>query len=690
MRDIVVSLGRSDDLATVVKTATSSWDKFADFLCREPKETEDKASVGWYCGAHFEPAYRHGKNFVARHLLTFDYDKISVSDLDSIRAAYADYAHVLYTTASHTEQSPRVRLVLPLSRPCDREEFSCVTRHVGDWFDIEKLARESDTPAQLMYLPSKKPGAVFWSEKVAGEWIDVDVLLACYDNWRDRSQWVRRKEGDSTHVSGDAVPLPNTKSGIVGDFCRAFTVPEAIERFGLPYTPGSNDGRWSYTDGSRGDGLRLYDDGLKCHIDNNTDPARGQQNAFDLVRLHLFNDLDTESDEDIAITARPSYKAMIKLALEQPELQAAVASREFENLESGIPETGTNVPKEGKFKLWSLDELMKLPPPEWLVKGLIPRAELIVVFGPPGSGKSFLSYDIGCAVVRGHPWGFTNAKVKQGKVVYVFAEGASGARHRGEAYCRKYGAGSVPLAIIERPNLFGEKDPALLAKKIKDHGGADLIIIDTLNAASPGADENSGRDMTQILDHCRLLHKHTGATVVLVHHSGKDASKGARGWSGLKASADAEIEIARNGDYRTATVSKMKDGLDGVRHSFLLKPITLYMDADGDDVTSCYVEHVETMPDVPAATAPRGMFDKVALSTAKREMRDGEPMDCDRLIDLVMVQIPRGDTSKRDTRRQRTSRAIQKLCVDKVLHKHGDNMVSLTAAQPQDEDWDDE
>ena len=682
MRDIVISLGRAENFADIARTVEQSWESFAKFLTRDPPETDDKTSVGWYCPAEFAHGKRTGKDLVERHCLTFDYDDIDSHCFAAILNGYKGYAHAVYTTASHTKEAPRLRVVFPLSRPCNTEEFGCVTRTVANWVGIEMLARESDKPAQMMFRPSKKPGAEFWSEIFPGEWIDVNRILESYDDWTDKSSWPTRRTGDSPNT-GEVLTPPDQKTGIVGDFCRVFTVPDAIEKFSLPYEAGSNDLRWTYTSGSRPDGLRIYDNGLKGHAEDNTDPAHGQNNAFDLVRIHQFPDLiKQEKDLELTITELPSYKAMCEFARALPELQD-----KFDDL--GPLEDKEKV-KTNRFKFWSHEELKLLPRPEWIIKGVIPKAELAVIFGPPGSGKSFLAYDMACSILRGTVWGDAEAKVKKGRVTYVYAEGATGAWQRGEAYCLNNGAGELPTVIRDAPNMFDRTDSNFLIRRIREQGGADLVIIDTLTAASPGADENYGKDMTKILDHCRRVYKFTGATVLLIHHSGKDTSKGARGWSGLKGRVDAEIELLRNGDFRTAVITKLKDGADGTRHTFKLKTVVLGMDEDGDEITSCVVEHIAPAPEENKRQEPRGEFGKTALRTAKVLMCDGSAISVDQLVSETVKKMPRTETGKNDSRRQQTVRAVRKLVVDGHLFLHGEDMVSITTAVQDEENWDDE
>lgn len=239
--ELVISLGKAANFAEIVSVKRMRWDEFAGRLVAEPPVSDDKSSQGWYCPAEFKPAYRDSENFVARYALTFDYDKVSRDDVLKIEEVYHDYAHAIYTTWSHVKEQPRVRLVFPLSRPATLEEFCAVTRKHGSRFDLEKLARESDVPAQMMFLPSRRPSSTFRGRVNVGKWVDVDAVLAEYEDWHDKSQWPKRAQGDSVYTA-EGLVSPLDKPGVVGAFCRAFPISVAIERFGLPYEKVS-DGR---------------------------------------------------------------------------------------------------------------------------------------------------------------------------------------------------------------------------------------------------------------------------------------------------------------------------------------------------------------------------------------------------------------------------------------------------------------
>jgi putative DNA primase/helicase len=228
-------------LATITSTLSLTWPEFATQLTDTPHESEDKASRGWYCPASFSATHRHGKYFIYRDCLALDYDRrsktepLTKDDARRIQAAFADLEHVMYTTASHTKETPRLRVVMPLSRPATDLEFQAVSRKIAALAGIELCARESFKSAQMMFCPTVKPGQRFQSKRVVGKWVDVDATLALYADWTDRSSWPAHREGDTPHDLENLPTPPAEKGGVIGAFCRAFTVDDAIEKFELPY-----------------------------------------------------------------------------------------------------------------------------------------------------------------------------------------------------------------------------------------------------------------------------------------------------------------------------------------------------------------------------------------------------------------------------------------------------------------------
>lgn len=323
-------------------------------------------------------------------------------------------------------------------------------------------------------------------------------------------------------------------------------------------------------------------------------------------------------------------------------------------------ETGTAA--RPRFASIPLAELLQSSRLQWLIKQVLPRYGLGVIYGETGSGKTFSVLDLVLSIARGVSW--RGLRTRPGRVSYVCAEGAAGLGNRIEAYRRQHGEDIGTFrAITDVPNLLRQDDVALAAQ-INHEGGADIIVIDTLAQVTPGGDENSSESMGLALAHCRRLAATTGAFVLLVHHAGKDLSRGARGWSGLKAAADAELAVERNPttDDRTLTISKLKDGTDGATFHFKLQPVVLGQDEDGDAITSCVVEYTEGASKV---RTPRGKWALAAWKAIHDLCTVGEdsaPISA--VIDHVVADMIHDPKQGRDTRRQQAKRGIEEL-VDK-------------------------
>jgi len=344
---------------------------------------------------------------------------------------------------------------------------------------------------------------------------------------------------------------------------------------------------------------------------------------------------------------------------------------DFEDISEGdnIAEPTGDDKATKRFSVVPVSTFSEGAPPEWIVKGVIPRAELVVVFGESGSGKSFFITDLAACIARGEPW--RGHRVTQGGIVYVAAEGSGGMRNRMRAYSNHHNIDLVGLpfgVIADAPNFMAAQDVKDVIHAVRAFGKTSLIVVDTFAQVMAGSNENAGEDVGKALKHCRELHKHTGATVVLVHHSGKDASKGARGWSGLRAAADAEIEVSRCDDDRVATITKMKDGMDGEEFGFKLATVLLCKDLDDEDVTSCVIEHVEggasraSLQDAKKK-GKHGANERLVLLCLNELMEVGEGrVAADALFGAVVGQmLPPAPGSKRDRRREMAMTATHNL-----------------------------
>lgn len=290
-------------------------------------------------------------------------------------------------------------------------------------------------------------------------------------------------------------------------------------------------------------------------------------------------------------TTMGSVLLMIREAGGETGLEIASAD-EFEVL----PE-----PKGGKYRIQSWEEVRARPrKTAWLIKGFLPKAVLGVMFGASTTGKSFVALDMACAIARGADW--NGHRVTKGRVLYVVAEGADGFIQRMDAYDHQHGVEKREVDFITDmvPNLTEAAQVTDLIKDIKAREPYEIIIMDTFAQMTAGINENSGEDMGTALEQCKRIARISGAMVLLIHHSGKDAAKGARGWSGLRAAADVELEVTRSDEVRAIKVTKLKDGRDGAEHGFKLVDVILGLDEDDDTITSCVVEYGSTSHGMPS------------------------------------------------------------------------------------------
>ena len=318
-----------------------------------------------------------------------------------------------------------------------------------------------------------------------------------------------------------------------------------------------------------------------------------------------------------------------------------------------------------RFRLIDLADFAVGATYPYLVKTVVPKADLVVLFGESGSGKSFFAWDLCAHIARGEPW--RGHRVRRGKVVYVCAEGAQGFRKRVMAYCQHHGIDPAQLdvkVIADAPNFLTDTDHKRVARQILSAWGqVDLIVIDTLAQTTPGANENAAEDMGKALGRLKELRRVTGATILLVHHSGKDASKGARGWSGLKAAADAEIEITRLDRCRVARVSKSKDDKDNIEFGFDLEVVNIGVDEDDDVISSCVAVAAEIdRTDAVKSGKYLGAIQKLVMEViGEMAQYQSQNIEVKFVIDGVVERMPPPENGERDTRKQKVRRAIKEL-----------------------------
>ncbi|MBS7703279.1 AAA family ATPase [Chelatococcus asaccharovorans] len=266
----------------------------------------------------------------------------------------------------------------------------------------------------------------------------------------------------------------------------------------------------------------------------------------------------------------------------------------FEDFESASAPLVT-APFRSSFGAMTVNEVLTLTIEErWLVRGFLQETGFSVVFGPPGTAKTFFLLDVALHVALG--WTWMGYDVRQAGVIYVSAEGQWGVPKRFQAWAQEHGAptGAPFILMTKRVNLLDPESVLEFIREVEHLGKTmlirpGLIVFDTLARSMPGANENA-EGMSLAVEAIQRISETTRTQVVAVHHTGKDRERGARGWSGLKGAVDAEIELQKDESRLiTARASKVKDEADGSRVRFRLKRLVIKEDALGREISSCVI-----------------------------------------------------------------------------------------------------
>ena len=313
-------------------------------------------------------------------------------------------------------------------------------------------------------------------------------------------------------------------------------------------------------------------------------------------------------------------------------------------------------------------------PMQWHVKDLVPVSSFGAIIGPSGAGKSFFMAELVSNIASGNS--FAGLRTRQGRVAVVLGEGAAGFSLRLQALTEKGIELSDDLLVVTgSTNLIDSIFESQLAKELI---GCDLIVIDTLAACGGVFDENSAQDMGQLLANLKHLGLMTGATVLMIHHTGKDASRGARGSSALKAALDFEVTIT--GDTtRTAEVTKARDFETGKQITFEIEKVSLGQNADGEEVFSGVVRFLDGKQATKVKRAePVGKWQRAVMGAARRILwQHPGSVGVEELVSEAATGLPADPTAKRDRRREYAARAAQDLVSTGLLIMVADDRVRL-------------
>lgn len=315
-----------EDLCQRVSSTIRTTETVEEYRKLKKGAQDNIKDVGGFVGGQLREGRRKNGMVLCRSMLTLDMDYGEPGIWDEIDLLH-DFKCCVYSTHKHTPEHPRLRMIIPLARDITEEEYPAVARMVAKEIGIDLFDDTTYEACRLMYWPSTSANGEFFYKTKEGPLLDPDAYLAKYADWRDASTWPvssRQSEAVRRSITQQADPLE--KPGIVGAFCRAYTIEEAIEAFLTDvYEPSTMNGRYDYIPADSAAGVVVYD-GKFAYSHHATDPVCGKLlNAFDLVRLHKFRELDENVGLDTPPGKLPSFKAMSDLALGDDKVKAVFA-----------------------------------------------------------------------------------------------------------------------------------------------------------------------------------------------------------------------------------------------------------------------------------------------------------------------------------------------------------------------------
>lgn len=474
-----------------------SWIEFVDRLRKVRRTSETMAeydklhNVGRgkvkdgpaFVGGMIRGGRRKKENVDSRSLITLDVDHGDDGFAWAAELVLGGVAYVIYSTHSHRPDRPKYRLIVPAGRAMSPDEYAAVSRKLAGNIGMHYFDKTTFDVHRLMYLPSCSKDAEPVLEVYEGEALDVDGVLAEYEDWRDVMAWPRHPEASAPILTGKRVQDPRGKPGTIGLFCRAFSIEEGIDLFlSEEYSQGTMPNRYTYNRGTSGNGLEVYPEQDLAFSHQDSDPvADGRTyNLFDLVRVHKFGHLDERLADDYD-GVRPSMTAMEHFCMQQDQVKL-LASRErdeeyadmFEEDDAEDPEPVDDEAWKKKLKYHSKSgDLLSTPG----------NMELLLLHG---EWKGVLGFDAfgNTEVIRGRlPW--RDRERKQDAYEPWLGEDDKRLRHWfGKKHKIKGGAAIVDaFTEVTRKNRFHPIKEYLEAQSWDGKPRIERIFIDYLGAA---------------------------------------------------------------------------------------------------------------------------------------------------------------------------------------------------------------
>ncbi len=425
---------RWSELVRRLQTPARGRETLVEYLRLPKAQQDDLKDVGGFVGGLLQDGRRKNTAVVSRDIVTLDLDSIpALGAADAIKAVSAlGCGYCVYSTRKHEPTRPRLRVLLPLARSVSADEYEPIARKLAERIGLTYIDPTTFQAVRMMYWPSCCADGEYLYYAQDRPMVDPNGVLRLYQDWRDVTQWpqvpgLRKLEQRMLQKQED----PTTKSGVVGAFCRVYDIEAAMETF-LPgvYAQAGED-RYTYLAGSTAGGAVLYD-GKYLFSHHATDPCSERLvNAFDLVRLHKYADLDDEAQPGTPVGRLPSYEAMTRLATADEQVRGTLLRERAELVQTDFGELLSNPAAQATVA-------MATPEPDntdnWQAKltvsskgGILPTVEnarLILAHDPALRG--LMAYDrfaVRVMVMRAAPWS-TSALDKTGRRPWTDADGA--------------------------------------------------------------------------------------------------------------------------------------------------------------------------------------------------------------------------------------------------------------------------
>lgn len=326
-----------------LKTPVRGSETLEEYLKMAKARQDELKDVGGFVGGTFKGDHRKACYLEGRDLITLDLDNIPAGGAPDIlrRVSGLGCAAAVYSTRKHAGYAPRLRVIIPLDRTATADEYEPAARKAAAIIGIEYCDPTTFEGSRLMYWPSCCADSEYVYEVYDHPFCSLDGLLGMYGEWRDVAGWPQVPGTDAIERRRAAKQEdPTAKRGVIGAFCRTYTITQALEKF-LPgvYEETAARGRYTYTGGSTVGGAIVYDNDLFLYSHHATDPCSGQLvNAFDLVRLHRYGEQDAEAKDGTPANRMPSFTAMSHLALEDDAVSALMARERIQQARDAFGE----------------------------------------------------------------------------------------------------------------------------------------------------------------------------------------------------------------------------------------------------------------------------------------------------------------------------------------------------------------